>query len=117
MARWRKLAAANLGRLKATEAADALVALVVRASTEPSGDEDAAAALLALGEIGDPAVLLRAAGATPAEGKKTAEALVWMFQTLSPTLQGGRAQDRDGRARPQVRPAATLRDPAPRRAR
>lgn len=82
----RKLAAANLGRLKATEAADALVALIVRASAEPSGDEDAAAALLALGEIGDPAVLLRAAGATPAEGKKTAEALVWMFQTLSPTL-------------------------------
>lgn len=82
----RKLAAANLGRLKAAEAKDELVALIARASRDPAADEDGAAALLALGEIGDATVLLRAAGSTGGSGKKTEEALVWMFQTLAPKV-------------------------------
>ena len=82
----RKLAAANLGRLKAASASDALVALVSKASANPADDDAAGAALLALGEIGDPGVLLRAAGSHKGVGKKSEEALVWMFQTLSPSM-------------------------------
>ncbi|MFO1054980.1 MAG: HEAT repeat domain-containing protein [Planctomycetota bacterium] len=84
----RTLAATNLGRLKATESADALIALAGRSSTDAGNDDAVAAALIALGELGDPGVLLRASGSYKEGGKKSDEAITWLFQTLSPTLEG-----------------------------
>jgi HEAT repeat protein len=84
----RKIAATNLGRLKASEARDVLNALAAKTDASRADDEDSAAALLALGEIGDPAVLLLASSSCKSPGKRSEEALVWLFQTLSPKLEG-----------------------------
>ncbi|MGA1607514.1 MAG: HEAT repeat domain-containing protein [Planctomycetota bacterium] len=81
----RTLAATFVGEVGFRPARERLVAVVDRSS-----GLDAAAALVALAEIGDPGQLLAAAAACRPEEAQTEQALAWMFQQLSPKLDAGR---------------------------
>jgi HEAT repeat protein len=83
----RALAASNLGKLRAAEASQALLAVLTNQDHANASDErDRASALLALADIGDPAPLLQAAAAVSAGQPTTLQALAFAFQTLSPKL-------------------------------
>jgi HEAT repeat protein len=81
----RTLAATFVGEVGFRPARDRLIAVVDR-----SRERDAAAALISLGEIGDPGMLLPAATACRPGETQTEQALAWMFQQLSPKLEEGR---------------------------
>jgi len=88
--RVRTVAAQLLGRLRAPAGAPALLALLDRSSRLPAEDgpaTDAAAALLALCDLADPANLLPAATTVHAgQQRGLGQALAFGFQTLSPKL-------------------------------
>jgi HEAT repeat protein len=88
----RSLAAANLGALRHGAAKDALVA-TLSATTPPNDstdDRDAIAALLALGDLADAEQLLPAATAFERSANPAQEAVVWVFQQLSPQIDATR---------------------------
>ncbi|MHC4896866.1 MAG: HEAT repeat domain-containing protein [Planctomycetota bacterium] len=81
----RAYAATNLGRLRALAAVKPLTTLL---STPVEGDgSDRIAALLALTDIGDPRCLALASASVKNPDTKLAEALTYMFQKVSPTME------------------------------
>jgi hypothetical protein len=82
----RSLAAANLGALRDADSKDRLVGVLGAPETPVDDDRDAIAALLALGDLADAEQLLPAATAFDRPSNHAQEALVWLFQQLSPKL-------------------------------
>lgn len=84
----RTLAASNLGRLRATEAIDPLLAVISREAIEGTKHttEDQVAAIVALADIGSHEGLLPAAGAVKTGHRALGAALTYMFQIVSPKL-------------------------------
>lgn len=82
----RALAAANLGKLRATPATSALLGILPKQADATDDQRDRAMALLALADIGDPSPLLQIAAAVQDGDAPTVQALTYAFQTLSPKL-------------------------------
>jgi len=87
----RTMAAATLGRLRSKQALEPLLDLVSRRTTAEADGADVTQALLALRDLGDPACLLAASAAAKKLGESSAEALVYLFQELSPRLDADEA--------------------------
>ncbi|MCC6672319.1 MAG: HEAT repeat domain-containing protein [Planctomycetes bacterium] len=80
----RSLGAQNLGRLRGKDNVEPLVGML--ATSGSRGGADRVQALLALGELQEPACLMQVAASVAHDDEVEGEALAWLFQTLSPRL-------------------------------